>query len=97
MSIRGAREGVSFFSEEKHYSTFPGAPFHSDDHEFRHSSRRECGEPPRVLGVLWDSEQFIYWRGGVAIFNGPGLGILDCGLRSFMGLFLGIASAGEGI
>ena len=52
MSIRGAREGVSFFSEEKHYSTFPGAPCHSDDIEFRRS-RREFGEPPRVLGVLW--------------------------------------------
>ena len=53
MSIRGAREGVSFFSEEKHYSTFPGAPCHSDDIEFRRSRRREFGEPPRVLGVLW--------------------------------------------
>ena len=91
MSIRGAREGVSFFSEEKHYSTFPGAPCHSDDIEFRRSRSRELEEPPRVLGVLWDSEQFIYWRGGVAIFNG--LGILDCGLGSFMGLSLGIAAA----
>ena len=52
VSIRGAGEGVSFFSEEKNYSTFPGAPCHSDDIEFRRSRRREFGEPPRVLGVL---------------------------------------------
>jgi len=35
LSIREARVGVSFFSEEKHYSTFPRAPCRSDDNEFR--------------------------------------------------------------
>ena len=40
LSIRGATQGVSFFSGEKHYSTFPRALCRSDDTEFR---RSRCG------------------------------------------------------